>query len=50
MPETTQRESNGTVNDSKLPKDEKEKKTMQVEEGSIKPKGSSKKAGPCSLI
>jgi len=53
MSETTQKESNGTVNDSKSPKDEKEKKTsvafndlltnrMQVEEGNVPFKGSSK--------
>jgi len=53
MSETTQKESNGAVNDSKSPKDEKEKKSsvvfndmltnrMQVEEENVPSKGSSK--------
>jgi len=61
MSETTQKEFNGTANDSKSPKDEKEKKTsvafndmistrMQVEEENVPFKGSSKLSSSKSKI
>jgi len=61
MSETTQKESNGTANDSKSPKDEKEKKSslafndmlsnrMEVEVGNVEPKGSSNVSSSKSKI